>query len=79
MKLPRVRLMPGDECEQVSQSEEHLVLRCGDDDRYQVGDSLYAVPVHICPTVSKYARAQVVENQRVTGSWNIEARDHDNE
>lgn len=79
MKLPRVRLMPGDECEQVSQSEEHLVLRCGDDDGYQVGDSLYAIPVHICPTVSKYARAQVVENQRVTGSWNIEARDHDNE
>ena len=77
MSFPRVELLTDDQCEQVSQSEEHLVLKSKDPDRYPIGKPMYALPIHICPTVSKYARAHVVEKNRITGSWSISARDHD--
>ena len=42
--------------------------------KYKTGDILYAVPRHICPTVALYEKAWVVENNRVTASWNVVAR-----
>ncbi len=35
----------------VSQSEEHMVLDAGKGHGFNIGDVLYALPVHICPTV----------------------------
>jgi D-serine deaminase-like pyridoxal phosphate-dependent protein len=59
----------------VGQSEEHLVLRTNDPRRWKIGDLLYALPMHVCPTVALYKNAVVVENGAVTGSWDIIARD----
>jgi D-serine deaminase-like pyridoxal phosphate-dependent protein len=50
--------------ELVSQSEEHSVLRTSNDElweRLRVGDELYAVPYHVCPTVNLYDEAYWVE------------------
>lgn len=60
----------------VSQSEEHLVVEVGDTDwdKLEVGDVLYGIPYHICPTVALYDEVQVVENGEVTGQWPVEAR-----
>ncbi len=76
MALPRVRFLGNHDFEQVSQSEEHLVLRTPDADRYRLGDLLYALPVHVCPTVAKYPVLQVIKEGRVTGVWEVAARDH---
>src|SRR5690606_7828535 len=59
----------------ISQSEEHLVLKQEDDEAYKVGDVLYGLPYHVCPTVNLYERLQVVENGRITGYWKTVARD----
>lgn len=76
MPFPRVKLLNFENCQQISHSEEHLVLKCKDADQYQVGDVCYAIPTHICPTVPKYASVLTVENGKITGSWDVAARDH---
>lgn len=76
MSLPRVEIMGLEGSEQIGQSEEHLVVRCKEANKYNVGDAFYAIPLHICPTVSKYPEALTVENGKVTGPWKVAARDH---
>ncbi len=57
------------------QSEEHLVLNVEDATVYNIGDVLYGVPFHICPTVALYERAIVIENKEAVGEWKVIARD----
>lgn len=57
-----------------SQSEEHLVVEVKDWENLHVGDELYGVPYHICPTVALYDEAVVVENGKVVDKWNVVAR-----
>jgi D-serine deaminase-like pyridoxal phosphate-dependent protein len=38
------------------------------------GDTVYAIPWHICPTVDRHDTVCVVEDERVTGQWSVEAR-----
>ena len=60
----------------MGQSEEHLVLDAGDAGQgFRIGDILYGVPFHVCPTVALYDRAFTVEDGRVTGEWKNAARD----
>jgi D-serine deaminase-like pyridoxal phosphate-dependent protein len=59
----------------VSQSEEHLVMKATGSHPWKVGDLLYALPMHVCPTCALYKNAVVVENGAITGSWDIIARD----
>jgi D-serine deaminase-like pyridoxal phosphate-dependent protein len=76
MNFPRIRFLNLNDCEQVSQSEEHLLIRCENEENHFVGDTLFALPTHVCPTIAKYDRAHIVENGEITGSWKISARDH---
>lgn len=73
--FPRVHFLNTGKLEQVSHSEEHLVLRIQDDRTYRIGDIFYGVPFHICPTTALYERAYVVENGEVHDDWLIIARD----
>lgn len=59
----------------VGQSEEHLVLETDTADAYQVGDVLYAIPYHVCPTVALYERVFTVDAGVVSGEWLTLARD----
>ena len=59
----------------LSQSEEHLVLEAGANHAFNVGDVLYGIPVHICPTVALYERGIAIENGKIAGEWKIIARD----
>jgi len=72
---PRVTLLGLEDAQAVQQSEEHLVLETTQADNYRVGDCLYGIPRHICPTVALYMSAVIVENQRATTTWRITARD----
>ncbi len=76
MNFPRVKIFGLEDCEQIGQSEEHLVLKCPPGKIMEVGDIFYAIPMHICPTVAKYPKTLIVENSKVKDSWKVAARDH---
>jgi D-serine deaminase-like pyridoxal phosphate-dependent protein len=59
----------------IGQSEEHLVMEAEAGHSWKVGDVLYGLPYHICPTVALHERAFTVENGKVTGEWRAVARD----
>jgi D-serine deaminase-like pyridoxal phosphate-dependent protein len=71
----RVHFLNAENVEAISQSEEHLVLKVDDSSQYKIGDVLYGVPYHICPTVALYERAIVVENNVAIDEWKVVARD----
>ena len=73
--FPRVHFLNAPDAIPVSQSEEHLVAKVPDSSVYKVGDVLYGVPVHICPTVALYERAIVIENNHAVDEWKVVARD----
>jgi len=57
-----------------SQSEEHLVVEVNNSENIKVGDVLYGIPYHVCPTVALYDEAIVVVNRNVIDKWNVVAR-----
>jgi len=71
----RIYFLNAPELTFVGQSEEHLVVDAGKDHTYKVGDVLYGLPYHICPTVALYERAITIENNRISGEWRNIARD----
>jgi D-serine deaminase-like pyridoxal phosphate-dependent protein len=60
---------------EVLHNEEHLVLETSRADALQPGDEALAIPVHICPTSALHRQAFVVEGGRLTGRWDVVARD----
>lgn len=71
----RVYFLNATELVMLSQSEEHLVANAGAGHQYKVGDVLYGMPYHICPTVALYERVMTIENGQVSGEWKNIARD----
>jgi D-serine deaminase-like pyridoxal phosphate-dependent protein len=58
----------------IGHSEEHMVFKVEPGRTYNVGDVLYGVPFHICPTVALHDKAAVVNNERITDYWNTSSR-----
>ena len=56
-------------------SEEHLVLRTPRARDLAVGDVLYGIPWHVCPTCALHARAIVVRDGQAAEEWTVDARD----
>jgi D-threonine aldolase len=71
----RVTFLNAPELIPIGQSEEHLVVEAGKNHTYKVGDVLYGVPYHICPTVALYERVVTIENGQAIGEWQTIARD----
>ena len=71
---PRVYFLNLPGAKAVSHSEEHLVVETPDAERWRVGDCLYGVPWHICPTVALHSSVLVVERHRVVGEWEVIGR-----
>ncbi len=63
------------EAKEVGHSEEHLVIESPHADGYTIGDLVYALPAHVCPTVALHSHLQVVENGAVVNQWYVAARD----
>jgi D-serine deaminase-like pyridoxal phosphate-dependent protein len=70
----RVYFLNAPDLKPYSHSEEHLVLDAGPGHGYQIGDVLYGLPLHICPTVAMYNNAYVIEQGRYHKRWTITAR-----
>ena len=71
---PRIKFLRLNEAEAILHSEEHLTLKTNQAEEYQVGDFLYGIPRHICPTVALYDRAHVIRKGKIVGQWQITAR-----
>jgi D-serine deaminase-like pyridoxal phosphate-dependent protein len=67
--LGRPDLLPG------KPSEEHLPIEAPDDLWIPaIGEALYLVPMHICPTVNNFDDAILVERGRIIGVERVTAR-----
>lgn len=71
---PRVIFPDLENATAVSHSEEHLVLETDRAGEFRVGDCLYGIPWHICPTVALYDEAVVVRDGHATETWKVAAR-----
>ena len=72
---PRVRLLELADATFVAHNEEHIVIESNRAGQFAVGDCLYGIPRHVCPTVALYSEATVVRNGRATESWRVTARE----
>jgi D-threonine aldolase len=55
-------------------SEEHMVFKIAPGASYEVGDVLYGVPFHVCPTIALHDRPAIVVDHNVTEYWNTLSR-----
>jgi len=74
MNHPRFQFLDLQNLEQFVPSEEHLALSIPDADQPEVGEMVYALPFHICPTMALHEWVYVVRNQKVTETWTVAAR-----
>ena len=74
MPQPRVKFLELENYTITNHNEEHMVIRTVDSEKYKTGDHLYGIPWHICPTVDRHDDVYVVNDHKVTGLWNVEAR-----
>ena len=72
---PRVQFLNLPNATAISHSEEHLVVETADAGRFVVGDCLFGVPRHICPTVALYSEATVIRDGRAAEHWRVLARE----
>ena len=70
----RLEFLNAPELVPVSHSEEHLVLKTTKDHQYKIGDLLYGLPFHICPTVALHEYATCVASNEPNQYWQITSR-----
>jgi D-serine deaminase-like pyridoxal phosphate-dependent protein len=70
----RVFFLNGPNLTPMGHSEEHMVFKIGEGRSYNVGDVLYGIPYHICPTVALHDRAAIISNNKISGYWNNVSR-----
>lgn len=59
-------------------SEEHLPVECASEgDTPAIGDKLYLIPRHVCPTVNNFDDALMIEKGRICAVERVTARGHE--
>jgi D-serine deaminase-like pyridoxal phosphate-dependent protein len=69
----RVFFLNAPELQPIGHSEEHMVFTTSGKN-YKVGDVLYGVPYHVCPTVALHDVVNVAVDHRVSERWATLAR-----
>ena len=72
---PRAVFLDVPDARMVNHSEEHLAIETSRAEELHVGDALYAIPWHVCPTCALHSAAIVVENGLAVDRWPVTARD----
>ena len=70
----RVFFLNADDLTPVGHSEEHMIFSVEGNKEYNVGDVLYGIPYHVCPTVALFDHVEVIENNEAIDSWKTVAR-----
>jgi D-threonine aldolase len=71
---PRVHLFEVPDAKFVMHSEEHLVIETDRAEQLQIGDPIYGVPWHVCPTVALHSEVVVVKGATAGAHWPVVAR-----
>lgn len=71
---PRVMLPDVPEAVPLMHHEEHLVVETPRAVEFAVGQALYAIPRHICPSVALHDLAVVVTGGAASGIWTVAGR-----
>ncbi len=74
MPHPRVVFPELPDATAVMHSEEHLVIETARAGEYSVGDAIYGLPWHVCPTVALHQEAWLVERGDLVEKWPVTAR-----
>lgn len=75
MPHPRVVFLNLPDAQAIAHSEEHLVIETKQSAQFQIGDCLYGLPWHVCPTVALHSEAILVQDHQLIGSWKVTARE----
>jgi D-serine deaminase-like pyridoxal phosphate-dependent protein len=74
MPQPRIKIIGLENYTIINHNEEHMVIRTPESVNLNIGDVLYGIPWHICPTVDRFDSVYVVKEGKVTDQWKVEAR-----
>jgi D-serine deaminase-like pyridoxal phosphate-dependent protein len=74
MPQPRIKIFGMENYTIINHNEEHMVISTPEAGEYKIGDHIYGIPWHICPTVDRYDSVYVVRDSIVTEQWKVEAR-----
>jgi len=72
---PRVVFPEIPDAKFIGHSEEHLVVESKLAAKMRVGDPVYGIPWHICPTVALHSEAMAIEDGRACSRWKVVGRD----
>jgi D-serine deaminase-like pyridoxal phosphate-dependent protein len=75
--LPTCEVIGRPDLAPLKPSEEHLPIQVKGGTRPEIGEALYLVPRHVCPTVNNFDDAVIVEGNRVVGVERVTARGHE--
>ena len=75
--LPTCEVIGRPDLAPLKPSEEHLPMQVKGGSRPEIGEALYLVPRHVCPTVNNFDDALIVEGNRVVGVERVTARGHE--
>jgi D-serine deaminase-like pyridoxal phosphate-dependent protein len=75
--LPTCELIGRPDLAPLKPSEEHLPIKVNGGVRPEIGEALYLVPRHVCPTVNNFDDALIVEGNRVVAVERVTARGHE--
>lgn len=73
----RVRLLNAPDLKPISHSEEHLVLEAPKNHTYKIGDVVYGLPFHVCPTCALHDYATSIEGHTISKTWKTIARNRE--
>ena len=74
MPQPRVKILNIEKYTIIGHNEEHMVIRTNEASKHEMGEAVYCIPWHICPTVDRHENVYVVDDHKVTGQWNVVSR-----
>jgi len=74
MPHPRVVFLNLPDATPVMHSEEHLAVETPHAAGFAVGDVIYGLPWHVCPTVALHEEVWVVEQHTAASRWRVTAR-----
>ena len=75
--LPTCEVIGRPDLAPLKPSEEHLPIQVNGGVRPEIGEALYLVPRHVCPTVNNFDDALIVEGNRVVAVERVTARGHE--
>ncbi len=70
----RVYFLNASDIEPTGHSEEHMTFKTSVGNTFSVGDVLYGVPYHVCPTIALHDETCVVQNHKVVERWKTLSR-----